>query len=171
MAGGMAAEKVDAMPVDQVVGLYLFRQYLVIADEMWKTWHLPYWQASAKYPSSDELWESRRKLVAENPFIALIPTVPNIRLQFARVDRNICLLRVIESLRDYAATHENHFPQSLEDLSQLPAPINPVTGRSFPYRSAGGIAVIEVESDFPRGAHDGIPADTGTLIPSNEEIP
>jgi hypothetical protein len=151
VAGGASQEKVDAMSVDQVVGLYLFKQFLAASDDAWKAWQLPYWQGFAKGPDADP-WETRRRQIAENPFMALIPIVSNARLQFARIDRKICLLRVIESLRDYSASHENHFPQSLDDLAELPAPINPVTGRPFPYRFTGGTAVIEVEADYPKGA-------------------
>jgi hypothetical protein len=151
--GGMTQDKVDAMSVDQVVGLYLFRQYLAASEDAWKAWQLPYWQGVGRNPEAipNDL-ESRRERISQNPFMALIPLIRNARLQFARVDRKICLLRVIESLRDYAVLHESHFPQSLDELVELPAPVNPVTGMPFPYRFTGGTAVVEVEADYAGGA-------------------
>jgi len=150
--GGIPAEKLAGMSVNQVVGLYLFRQYQAAADEAWKAWQLPYWQGVGKPPAPEgSEWEARRARIAENPFLVLIPVVRSARLQFARVDRKIALLRVIESLRDFAASNERRFPASLQELNDLPAPINPVSGKAFTYQSTGDTAVLEVEADYSGG--------------------
>jgi hypothetical protein len=151
IGAGLADEKVNAMPLNQVVGIYLFRQYQTEAEEAWKRWALPYWEGLGKAPASDDEWEMRRKWVSENPFMALIPIVRNARLQFARVDRKIAVLRVIESLRDFASSHDNRLPTSLQELTDLPAPINPVTGKAFSYQSTGDSAILEIEPDYARG--------------------
>jgi len=76
--------------------------------------------------------------------------VNNARYQFARVDRKVCALRIIESIRDFAASHEGHFPGSLDELTTLPVSIDPVTGKPFPYRLDGNTAVLESLPENPK---------------------
>ncbi|HEY8747306.1 MAG TPA: hypothetical protein VIM11_04985 [Tepidisphaeraceae bacterium] len=150
LADGMSAAKVDSLSIDQVVGIYLFRQYVAASDDAWKDWELPLWQGAGRVPILNSDWETRREREAENPFLALIPMVNNARYQFARVDRKVCALRIIESIRDFAASHEGHFPGSLDELTTLPVSIDPVTGKPFPYRLDGNTAVLESLPENPK---------------------
>ena len=52
----------------------------------------------------------------------------------ARFDRNIALLRTIEAIRMFAADNQGQLPGSLADITLVPIPTDPVTGRDFIYR-------------------------------------
>jgi len=40
-------------------------------------------------------------------------------------------------------------PERLEDVTQVPVPLDPMTGQTFPYKRAGEAAIIE--SPAPKG--------------------
>jgi hypothetical protein len=76
------------------------------------------------------------------PLAVFIPAIARARLQFARLDREIALLRTIEALRDYAARHEGQPPAALDEMKDLPLPIDPVTGRGFEYHHNGRTVIL-----------------------------
>jgi hypothetical protein len=49
----------------------------------------------------------------------------------------------------YAASHDGKFPATLDDITEVPVPTDPLTGEPFPYRLEGATARIEPE--LPRG--------------------
>ncbi len=53
-------------------------------------------------------------------------------------------LRVIESLRMYAAEHGGGLPKKLDEITAVPVPPNPATGKPFVYRLDGPTAVLEL---------------------------
>jgi hypothetical protein len=138
---GIAEEKLKGMSVDQTVGTYFLVRYRELSDECYKAWELPYWQGVEPLERAVTQVRAEQK-ETRNPLLVLLPSVQRGRLQFARVDREICVLRVIEALRDYAARHENQPPTSLDQITDLPLPIDPVTGKSFSVESHGQSAVI-----------------------------
>jgi hypothetical protein len=64
-------------------------------------------------------------------------------------------LEVIEAIRMNTAASGGKLPATLADITIVPAPNNPATGQSFPYRldAATGTATLEVpaiEGQQPR---------------------
>ena len=55
----------------------------------------------------------------------------------ARLERQLAALRVIEALRMYAAGHGSELPDKVADVTEVPAPDDPVTGRPFEYSRDG----------------------------------
>ncbi len=49
---------------------------------------------------------------------------------FYEVEQRICMLRVVESIRDWSANHEGQLPKSLDELD-LPAPLDVVVNQPF----------------------------------------
>jgi len=131
---GRSREEVDAMPVGQVVALYILEDYSHWRDELFKWLNLPYWQAKAGLESSQQpfqKWmESGGRL---NPLTALVPDLGRAYLMQAKLDRTRAALQTIEAIRIYAAHHDRP-PRTLDQLG-LPAPIDPVTGRQFQYET------------------------------------
>ncbi|MCC7476516.1 MAG: hypothetical protein IT425_14080, partial [Pirellulales bacterium] len=56
----------------------------------------------------------------------------------------IASLRVIEALRMHAANHNRQLPKSLDEITAVPVPLNPATGKSFVYRLDGKTAILEL---------------------------
>ena len=49
----------------------------------------------------------------------------------------IAALRCVEAVRLYAAAHDGQLPASLEDVKDVPLPLDPVHGKPFEYRVVG----------------------------------
>jgi hypothetical protein len=60
------------------------------------------------------------------------------------LERDIAALRVIEALRMYAAAHDGQLPKALDEITAVPVPPNPATGKPFVYRLNGTTAVVEL---------------------------
>lgn len=53
------------------------------------------------------------------------------------------MLRIIEAIRLFGASHEGRLPTRLADLADFPIPDDPITGGPFIYRAQGDRAVLE----------------------------
>ena len=58
------------------------------------------------------------------------------------LDRNIAALRVVEALRIYAAAHNGKLPQKLDEITEVPLPDDPGSGRPFEYHREGDVGVL-----------------------------
>lgn len=154
IASGRSSSQVDAMTVDEAVGTYCFEDYRRLADEAWKAWALPFWEGRpALQRSAAAVPSSASVEVGGNPLAAFAPRVVGARFQFAKLDREIALLRVVEAVRDYAVLHDGQPPDSLEQIKDLPVPIDPVRGQPFRYERHGQNVTIEAPPFDERPEH------------------
>jgi hypothetical protein len=58
------------------------------------------------------------------------------------LDRRVAALRVVEAIRMYAATKGGALPESLDNITDVPVPLDPVTGKPFGYHLEGGRAQV-----------------------------
>ena len=72
-------------------------------------------------------------------FAELLPDVIEGRRAQARLEQRLALLRHVEALRLYAATHDGKLPVKLSDCP-VPLPVDPFTGQPFRYRADGTTA-------------------------------
>lgn len=167
LSAGTPREKVDAMPADQVVGTYLCQEYLAAKQDVLKAWALPYPQAEEQMLRSWRALAPDQPPAVHNPLIqSQLVTVSNARVsydrpmwstaryQFARLDRFVATLRIIEALRDYAAKHDGRPPERLDQVTDLPVPVDPFTGKPFAYRLEGRTATLDAPAPpwrSPRG--------------------
>jgi hypothetical protein len=166
-AHGIAREQVEAMSAEQAVGMYWCQEYKAASDELWKSWTLPYWEAHEQMMRSWQAMNADHPPLAQNPLVDAylvsedgnshrrsVPTVLYIRYQLTRSDQYVALMRTIEALRDYAAAHDGHPPQNLDQIT-LPLPANPLTGKPFEYHVNGQSATIDAPSPAWRGPRSG----------------
>ena len=138
---GFGDEQLGVMPDDQLVALYLAGRYHELNDEVYKAAYLP---AREAIPQIDAA-EKRLKPFASGP---LALTLANLRLlrntQTGAVwpDRLVADLRVIEAIRLHAAAHGGQLPDSLEQITVVPVPEDPATGKPFLYRRSGDAAIL-----------------------------
>jgi hypothetical protein len=140
---GRAKEDVEAMPVAQAVMLYSMATFAQLRDEQFRWLCLPYAEA-AELARRDEQRSSKEAANREIIPLAQI-YLPSLRMVFsagARTDRRIAALRLIEALRLYAADHEGRLPAVLSEITTVPVPIDPVTGKVFEYAQTGDTATI-----------------------------
>ncbi len=148
IAKGVPEAEVEAMPVPQVVATQMLHEYLAWRDGIFKWFTLPYWQAAEGAARSERAFQEAGADAA-NPFLMLLPAIGSARKVTARQERGLAMLRTIEALRGYAAMHDGRLPESLDQLIDMPAPIDPCTGKPFLYEHRDGRATLRA-ADAPR---------------------
>ncbi|MDB5332690.1 MAG: hypothetical protein JWP03_3841 [Phycisphaerales bacterium] len=140
-AAGKSQQEIDAMPVQAALAIYLLESYGRWSDEIFKWSGLPYWQARAGYAGGQSELAQAERLEA-NPLLTVVPALDRAAFNFAKPDREIALAQCVEAVRAYAASHDGKLPSALADLTDTPAPIDPMTGKSLEYEVKGDTARI-----------------------------
>lgn len=150
---GMEREKVEAMPVAQVVAIQASRNYRYTYQEVFKWSLLPF--PDGQHRMQQSLEKLKKDGLLHRPFdtreilpiaTSLMPAVENVQLSVARMERRRAALETIEAIRMHAA-RTGELPAALDQLSVVPAPANPFTGRPFDYRrDERGRGILEERS-------------------------
>jgi hypothetical protein len=135
---GLDAEKVKQFPARQVILLDEKLKYRTQLDEDLKTGGLPYWEAEKLQAAAPKEKPGESLLAWMTPdFVRTF----RVRQAGVRLDQRLALLRCVEALRAYVAEHDGKLPAKLDDV-KLPLPVDPVTGKPFPYELNGGTATL-----------------------------
>lgn len=138
------AGQLAAVSDDQIVAVYLAGSFRELHDDFYKTSYLPVPEAMPRFKAAEE----RIKTVKPGPlaFFMHSQTIISRALEAdLRLDRQVAILRVIESLRLYAASHDGALPGSLSQITEVPVPDDPATSKSFEYHLTGNSAVLAAE--------------------------
>jgi hypothetical protein len=137
---GYSASAIDAMPIAQAILTATVETYEHELDSLHRWFYLPYaeaWQA---------LDEEERRVANTDEVIPfgklLLPSLRNVRAAQARLDRDVAALRVLEAMRLYAADHHGQLPKQLTDITEVPIPNNPITGKPFDYELRDGHGLL-----------------------------
>ena len=153
IAQGMDRDRVEKMAVGQVIAIYTERVYRKFSDDYEKLWYMPFADMNKVGDSVEKrMYDARPFGTAEDreifPIVSLlIPAIQAAREAQVRVERDVAALRVIEALRMFASDHDGKLPKTLDEITAVPVPNNPATGKPFKYRlerhdSSFGIAAI-----------------------------
>jgi hypothetical protein len=151
-SSGLPKDQVEKMSPEQAVGTYFVHQYRQLEDELWKGWELPVYQTAKGTAHADEELAAALKQQPLNPLLKLLPRARRARYVFARTERHIAMLRTIEAIRDFAAHHEGRPPKALSEITDLPMPMDPISGKAFEYSSDGQTTSLAAPAaaDAPR---------------------
>jgi hypothetical protein len=131
---GYSKERIESMPAVQAVLIFQKQQYMEVTDNMFKWLEIPYYRSEPYLQKSEEqLSNFTNQGLKTNLFTILTPALYRISFLQARLDRNVAMLRTIEAIRMYAAAHSGKLPESLSDITSVPIPFDPVTGKDFIY--------------------------------------
>ena len=86
-----------------------------------------------------------------------MPAFGKVYLAWARIDRQLAGLRCVEAIRLHAATHGGNLPRALAEITDVPLPIDPITGKGMDawYKlEADGMGVLEVPPPPETPIHD-----------------
>lgn len=153
VARGYSQEEVDRMPAGQAVVLHTSLRFDELRDAMFKWFHVPYWQAQEGVERAQKGIEESGKLEPIPLASVLLPAVANCKVAMARTERRVAILRAVEAIRLYTAAHDGKLPESLDQITQVPIPVNPFTGQPFAYRLDADTAVLKAggpEQSRPR---------------------
>ncbi len=144
IAAGLPTEKVEAMNVHQVALLHTLRVCHELFDSAAKYYSLPYPQAMKGIEASTERLNSAINTNEIIPIAGQTKLVfVAIRNAVARNERQIAMLRIIEALRIFAAAHDGQLPKQLSDITEVPIPDDPVSGKPFVFRREAEKAFLE----------------------------
>ena len=153
---GHTPDEVEAMPVAQVVLTYVVEPYVRLRDEQLKWFYVPYWQAQEGLQEVEESIKAARYSMRLNPLVLIMSGLGRVSFRVARQDRRIAALRCIEAVRLYAAAHDGRLPARLSDVTEVPIPIDPVTGEQFTYELVDGKATLYSPPPPGGGPKDGL---------------
>ena len=149
--GGMGSERVDAMPVGQVIAIHTSRSLAYAYDETFK-WMLHgsgdiYERAAAterRLREEGHYGDSSRSIGVLPIAGLLVPSVSQAWFASARLERQLVAIQTIEAIRLYAASHDGKLPKTLDDIEEVIIPIDPVLQKPIDYRIDGEQAVLEI---------------------------
>ncbi len=142
IAEGRKPEEVEALPSLQVVLIHSLHQYQRLQDDMFKWYGLPYWEARPHFEQADRRIRQARARLEGVPFIEMIPAILKAAAAPVRLERRVAALRCVEAIRLYAAGHDGKLPGSLDKITEVPIPIDPMTGKAFAYRVSDDRATL-----------------------------
>lgn len=137
---------IAVMPLKKLAMLDAIEQFDDLRDEYIKTVGLPYWQAASFFPAIEERLrnESANGSKLSQAMCGLIASWTAVRKAEIRTERQVAMLRCVEAIRHYAATHGNQLPAKLDDIQDAPIPLDPATNQPFEYSlGPDGAAVLK----------------------------
>lgn len=151
---GLSVDKVEAMPVGQVIAVQASRAYRHTADAMEKLWYMPFPEMRRRNDAIEKALRREGYMGSgRNPreiipiASLLVPATTSARIAQERLRRDMAALQVIEALRMHGA-QKGEFPAALADVTIVPVPRNPATGMPFVYhtKTVDGrrVAVLEL---------------------------
>jgi len=142
IAGGRKPAEVEAMPVLVVVMSHSLHRYQQLLDDVLK-WHaFPYWQAATGLDQAQKQMQVARAKMEGYPFIDFLPALQKVFAVPAALEHRLAALQCIEAIRLFASRHDGRLPAALKDITEVPVPIDPVTGQPFVYRVEGDKAFL-----------------------------
>ncbi|NLW87620.1 MAG: hypothetical protein GXY38_12180 [Planctomycetes bacterium] len=155
---------VEAMPVGQVVTIYIWKDFVRWRDEMIKWFDLPYPQAREGLNRTTQQFEDWLKTNdRHNPMLKSLPDGRSYFLQ-TRIDRLKAALQTIEAIRAHAAVH-GVLPRALNEL-ELPAQLDPITGNAFEYSIEGDTFNLIGRPPQGESADNGIHYEVRVVMPA-----
>lgn len=107
-----------------------------IRDEQYAAFGLPHPQAVAKLGevrARVEVLKQARPDPVVSVFALTVPAVEKVHYSHVRLGRRVAALTVVEAVRLHAAVHNGTPPANLADITAVPVPTDPYTGRAFEY--------------------------------------
>jgi hypothetical protein len=148
-AKGLPADKVEAMPAAQVLLLFIAGVYREDRDDWYCSAYLPYPQARPLLEAAIKRLREAPISEAHVPARALLPGLNRVLAAQARVERNFAALRIVEALRIFAAAHDGKLPTKLSEVTEVPLPDDPGTGRPFEYTREGDTGTLASGDSLP----------------------
>jgi hypothetical protein len=155
----VAPEKVAAMSDDEV-GVRWYVQLRLSRDQ--KIAAVMRLEPREAWPRLKELQaeiDSLRQKTGGKGLDFFNPT--NIYASAWSLRRTVAMLRVVEAVRHYSATHNKQLPKSLADIEGLSMPFDPLTGEPFEWSVEGETATLTPPA---------LPRDAGPLSKNVEQL-
>jgi len=150
--GKYTPAELEAMPAFQAVALYAYLEYRDSLDEMLKWVHAPNGLRHPGFKKSAEKYQQALgrmdRLFFRGVLVNLFGVGDSLGASYRKVyaavgrtDRRFAALEYVEALRMYAAQN-GKWPAATVDVTDVPLPDDPMTGKPFEYRVQENKAVV-----------------------------
>ncbi len=146
---GYNAKQIEAMPAGKAILLYTKLTYDDLRDEMFRWFNMPYWQAEEGFRDSEKSIKAARDREIIPLATLLLPAIMQVRISEVRLQRDFAIVRTVEALRLHAAAHDGHLPNKLDQLTTVPVPVDPFSGKLPSYQLDEETATIDYPA--PKG--------------------
>jgi hypothetical protein len=143
----------EGMSDDQILVRFVGDRYRELRDDWYKFAYLPY-PDLVRFHTPQHPEETHKK----GPmafFAALMPSSVHVKMAEARTDRKVAALRIIEALRMHAAK-DGTLPESLDAITLVSIPLDPVTGKAFSYTRTGAGETATLSAPPPSSGQPGL---------------
>jgi hypothetical protein len=158
IAAGYDARRLEKMPAAQVVAIQSSRVMRHAYHEVFKCTLLDYPDSAIRMKQThDRLMRDGYLgpgLNQRDPLMLtglLLPAVSNVNVASIRSARDLAAIQTLEAIRMHLAAGGGKLPASLEEITIVPVPRNPATGKPFPYEVKDIEATLIVPSLLERG--------------------
>jgi hypothetical protein len=136
---GLERAQVEAMCPEQVLAVHTRNEIDRIAQQVFRTSCLPYSDAKALIIRDDEMLNRLHRSSIDNKVVnpivsGFFPALSAVRNAEIRAQASYHRLLVLEAIRDYAASHDQKLPSSLDAIVDLPVLRDPFTDKPMTYR-------------------------------------
>ena len=153
---GLPAARVKEMPAAQVLVLWMADTFGDYRDDLFKASTLPYLKARVVQVAAQKRLTAAPDTEAVRLSRLLLPRLDKVSAAHNRLNRRIAALRVIEALRMHAAANDGRLPDKLGDVTVVPVPDDPGTGKPFSYLKDGAKATLTGTIPGEPGASNGL---------------
>jgi len=152
----LPADKVEAMPPAQALLLYIAGTCRLDRDDWYRAAYLPYPQARPLFEAAHQRLRDAPATEGHVASRVLFPDLNKVMSRQTALERSLAALRVIEALRMHAAAHDGKLPDKLDDVTVVPLPDDPGTGRPFEYSLQGDTATLVSQVPGDPVPHNGL---------------
>lgn len=139
---GKSADEVAKMPPAQVLLLDIAGRLADHRDDLFKVTYLPFAQGHQRAAAAVKRLETAGDTEGDRLAKEFLPAVAKVMVAQNRLERKVALLRAVEAVRLHAAAHGGRLPDSLEQITVVPVPLDPGTGKAFEYSRDGATATL-----------------------------
>lgn len=138
---GVAKARLDKMTPAEVLLRYMAALNRELSDEVIKGAYLPYHKARAVLDAGEKRLKEAPDTEAGRLSRSFLPALIRVRVAQVRVARKLAALMAVEALRMHAAAR-GALPDKLSEVTVVPVPDDPGTGRPFEYARDGATATL-----------------------------
>lgn len=154
---GLSTEAIDAMAPLYAVLRYEHYHFTCLRDDMTKWFSVPYWEAAGDFEKAQKrVTEAVRQAQPGGTLATMSAASGRIAYQGALIERDLAILRCVEAIRIYGAAHNKQLPPSLDAITEVPVPVDPLYGRPFAYEFHNDSATLESLAPAGQRARDSI---------------
>lgn len=146
---GFKENEVQELPQLQVVLMAEVLLYDEIYDSLVKWLNVPYFASKNSFKAMDDRLKELSR--GQGSFMGapvgvvsrlLLPAITKVMESKIRIERQLAMLKVVEGIRLHAAK-TGAWPKSIEEIKEVPLPLDPTTGKAFSYTHQGDFAMLE----------------------------